>query len=337
MATNGRGKPKVVVITGASAGIGRAVARVFARRGAAIALLARGQDGLEGTRQEVESLGGKALVIPVDVADAGQVETAAAQAEETLGPIDIWINNAMTSVFSPFKEMQPGEFRRVTEVTYLGYVYGTMAALKRMAPRNRGIIVQVSSALAHRSIPLQSAYCGAKHAIKGFTESINSELIHDNSRVRISMVAMPAVNTPQFDWVKSRLPNKPQPVPPIFQPEVAAEAVVWAADHAPRELLVGRSTWKAVLGEMFAPKYIDRYLADTGYSAQQTDEPEDPDRPGNLWEPVSGDHGAHGRFDHRAQEGSPVLWLMQHSKQVAVGLGALAIAGAGVALTRRLT
>src|SRR5438034_6802471 len=237
-----------VVVTGASAGVGRATARKFARNGARVALLARGRDGLEAARKEVEELGGKALVVPVDVANAEQVEAAAAQIEAELGSIDIWINNAMVSVFSPVKEMTPEEFRRVTEVTYLGYVYGTLAALKRMLPRDRGVIVQVGSALAYRGIPLQAAYCGAKHAIQGFMDALRCELLHDGSRVRVTMVQMPALNTPQFGWVKSRLPHKAQPVPPIFQPEVAAGAIHWAAHHARRELIVGGSTSIVLFG-----------------------------------------------------------------------------------------
>src|SRR5579885_599235 len=231
MSTNETGKPEVVVVTGASAGLGRAIVRRFAREGAHVGLLARGRDGLEGAKKDAEELGGKALVLPTDVADADAVERAAEAVEREFGPIDIWINNAMVSVFSPVKEMKHEEYRRVTEVTYLGYVHGTLAALRRMLPRDRGAIVQVGSALAYRGIPLQSAYCAAKHAIQGFCDSLHCELIHDNSRVRLTMVQMPALNTPQFRWVKSRLPRKAQPVPPIFQPEVAAEAIVWASEH----------------------------------------------------------------------------------------------------------
>src|SRR5213075_857499 len=248
---------KVVVITGASAGVGRATARRFAKDGAQIALLARGRDGLEAARKEVEEFGGRAIVLMVDVADADEVEAAAAQIERELGEIDIWINNAMASVFSPIQEMTPEEFRRVTEVTFLGCVYGTLAALKRMSPRNRGMIVQVGSALAHRSIPLQSAYCAAKHALAGFTDSLRCELLHDHSNVRLVIVHMPALNTPQFRWVKSRLPRKAQPVPPIFQPEVAAEAIVWAAHSKRREINVGWPTTKAIIGNNFAPGYGD--------------------------------------------------------------------------------
>ncbi|HSG40247.1 MAG TPA: SDR family oxidoreductase [Thermoanaerobaculia bacterium] len=319
------GSPEVVVVTGASAGVGRATVRAFAERGAHIGLIARGRDGLEATRYEVEQMGGKALVLPLDVADADRVELAAAEVEEKLGPIDIWINNAMTSVFSPIKEMTSAEFRRVTDVTYLGYVYGTLSALRRMLPRDRGVIVQVGSALAYRGIPMQAAYCGAKHAIQGFCDSLRSELIHDGSKVRVTMVQMPALNTPQFGWVKSRLPNRAQPVPPIYQPEVAARAVVWAADHDRREVWVGWPTVKAIAGNKIAPGYADRYLARNGVESQQRDGlPEDPNRPYNLWEPVPGDHGAHGDFDDRAKSRSPQLWASTHR-------GLLALAGAGLA------
>jgi NAD(P)-dependent dehydrogenase (short-subunit alcohol dehydrogenase family) len=253
------GKPEVVVITGASAGVGRATAVAFAKREARVGLLARGRDGLKGARAEVESAGGKALLVPTDVSDAGAVERAARRIEEEFGPIDVWINNAMTSVFSPVKEMTPDEFRRVTEVTYLGYVYGTLAALGRMLPRNRGHVVQVGSALAYRGIPLQAAYCASKHAIQGFTESLRSELLHDGSDIQLTMVQMPALNTPQFRWVRSRLPRKAQPVPPIFQPEVAAEAVYWAAHHGRDELWVGFSAVKAIVGNKIIPRALDRY------------------------------------------------------------------------------
>jgi NAD(P)-dependent dehydrogenase (short-subunit alcohol dehydrogenase family) len=279
---------------------------------------------LEGAREEVEALGAKALVLPTDVADADQVEAAAAAAEEQLGPIDIWINNAMVSVFSPVKEMTPTEFRRVTEVTYLGYVYGTLAALKRMLPRDRGVIVQVGSALAYRGIPLQAAYCGAKHAIQGFMDALRCELLHDGSKVQVTMVQMPALNTPQFGWVKSRLPHKAQPVPPIYQPEVAAEAIVWAAHHPRREFFVGFSTVKAIIGNKLAPWLGDWYLSRKGYAAQQTDDPADPHRPHNLWQPVPGDHGAHGAFDARAHDTSLQLWVDTHR-------GWLALAGLGIA------
>lgn len=316
--------PEVVVVTGASAGVGRATVQAFARRGARIGLLARGKDGLEGARRDVEAAGGQAIVIPTDVANADQVEAAAAQVEETFGPIDIWVNNAMTSVFSPVKEMTPEEFRRVTEVTYLGYVYGSLAALRRMLPRDRGTIVQVGSALAYRGIPLQAAYCAAKHAIQGFNDSLRAELIHDGSNVHVTMVQMPALNTPQFDWVKSRLPNKGRPVAPVYQPEVAAEAVVWAAHNKRREVKVGESTVTVILGNRIAPGLGDWYLGKTGVEGQQTDEPEDPNRPHNLWEPVAGDHGAHGRFDDESRSFSPQLWATMHRRW-------LTLAGAGLA------
>lgn len=314
----------VVVVTGASAGIGRATVRAFAKRGARLGLLSRGEEGLEGARQEVERLGGQALIIPTDVADHKQVELAAEQVEEFFGPIDIWVNNAMVSVLSPVKAMTPEEFQRVTEVTYLGYVYGTLSALRRMLPRDRGVIVQVGSALAYRAIPLQSAYCAAKHAIKGFTESLRSELIHDGSRVRVTMVHLPGVNTPQFGWIKCRLPNHPQPVPPVYQPEVMAEAIVWAAFHERRELLVGFPTVKTIIGEKFIPGLLDHYLADVAYSGQQTDDPIDPDRVNNLWTPVSQDRGAHGIFDRQARTWSVQLWATMHRGWVAMaGLGVL--------------
>jgi len=316
-------RPEVVVITGASAGVGRATVRAFARQGAHIGLLARGLEGLEAARAEVEAAGGRALVLPTDVADADQVEAAAAAVEEAFGPIDIWVNNAMLSVFSPAQAMTPAEFRRVTEVTYLGAVYGTLAAVRRMSPRDHGAIVQVGSALAYRAIPLQAAYCGAKHALQGFTESLQCELLHDGSRIRLTMVQLPALNTPQFGWVKSRLPRKAQPVPPIYQPEVAAEAIVWAARHDRRELNVGFSTSVVLMANKFVPGLADSYLARTGYEAQQTDVPEDPNRPHNLWQPVPGDHGAHGDFGDRAYASSPHLWATTHR-------GWLTLAGVGI-------
>ena len=327
-------RPEVVVITGASAGVGRATAQTFGRRGARVGLLARGRDGLEGAKAEIEAAGAKALVLPTDVSDAQAVEAAAGEVEERFGPIDVWVNNAMVSVFSPVKEMTAEEFRRVTEVTYLGTVYGTLAALKRMLPRNRGSIVQVGSALAYRGIPLQSAYCGSKHAIQGFTESLRSELIHDRSDVQLTMVQMPALNTPQFGWVRSRLPRKPQPVPPIFQPEVAAEAIVWAAQHRRNELWVGWPAVKAIWGNKLIPRELDYYLARTGYDSQQTDEPVDQDRKDNLWEPLPGDHGAHGSFDNRAHRRSYQWWANTHRGGLALAGTALAML-AGAALARR--
>jgi NAD(P)-dependent dehydrogenase (short-subunit alcohol dehydrogenase family) len=319
---------QTVVITGGSAGVGRATALALAREGASIGLLARGQDGLDAACQEVEMLGGKALAIATDVANADQVEGAAEKIEAELGPIDIWINNAMVSVFSPAKQMTAEEFRRVTEVTYLGYVYGTLAAMRRMLPRDRGTIVQVGSALAYRGIPLQSAYCGAKHAVEGFTESVRCELFHDKSNVKITMVQLPALNTPQFSWVKSRLPRKPQPVPPIYQPEVAADAIVWAAHHYRREWYVGGATAWTIFLNKFIPGLADRYLARVGYDSQQYDGAADPSLPDNLLEAIPGDHGAHGDFDHRAQDRSFHVWLDRHRAWVLGGLGIAGLLGA---------
>ncbi len=319
-------KHEVVVITGASAGVGRAAVREFARHGAWIGLVARGRDGLEGARHEVEAAGGKALVLPTDVADAAQVAAAAQEVEDKLGPIDIWVNNAMTSVFSPIKQMTGAEFERVTQVTYLGYVYGTLAALKYMLPRDRGTIVHVGSALAHRSIPLQAAYCASKHAVLGFYASLRTELLHDRSHVQTTIVQMPALNTPQFGWVKSRLPRKAQPVPPIYQPEVAARAIYYAAHHpSRREYYAAWSVVEAVVGNKLVPSYADRYLARTGYDAQQYDGAEDPNRFNNLWQPATGDHGAHGAFDDRARKHSLELLAETHWEWLAVAaLGALA-------------
>jgi len=319
----------IVVVTGASAGLGRAVVRAYARQGADVGLIARGVDGLEAARCEVEADGGRAIVLPLDVADADAVDAAAERVERELGPIDVWVNNAMVSVLSPVKETPPSEIKRVTEVTYLGVVYGTLAALKRMLPRNHGAIVQAGSALAYRGIPLQAAYCGAKHAIQGFTESLRCELLHDGSAVHVAMVQLPAMNTPQFDWVKSRMPRKPQPVPPIYAPEVAADAIVWAARHRRREISVGASTVAAIWGNKVASALGDRYLAKTGYDSQQADEPDDPDRPDNLWAPVAGDHGADGRFGDRAAHRSPQTWINERLPTAAM------IVAAGAALLWR--
>lgn len=325
---NGASEPQVVVVTGASAGVGRATACEFAARGA---LIARGRAGLEAACADVEARGARALTLPLDVADAAAVEDAAERVERELGPIDVWVNNTMVSVFSPVKAMQPDEYKRVIEVTYLGYVYGTLAALKRMLPRDRGVIVQVGSALAYHGIPLQSAYCAAKHAIQGFMDSLRCELLHDGSHVRAVMVQMPAFNTPQFGWVRSRLPRKAQPVPPIFQPEVGARAIVWAAAHADREVWVGGSTVVAIAGNAIAPRLGDAYLAWTGVDAQQTDGAPPADRPDNLWAPVDDtrDYGAHGDFDARAHDRSWELWARMH--RGALALGSLAAAGVGLA------
>jgi short-subunit dehydrogenase len=311
---------EVVVITGASAGVGRATAREFADHGAKVALLARNEEGLQGARKEVEAAGGKALPIPTDVADPEQVEAAAERVERELGPIDVWVNDAIAVIFSPFRDIELEDFKRSTEVCYLGTVYGTKAALKRMLPRDRGTVVQVGSALAYRAIPLQSAYCGAKHAIRGFTDSVRTELMHDGSKVHITMVQLPAVNTPQFDLSKTNLPKHPQPVPPIYQPEVPARAIYWAAHHRRREVRVGLSSTIVIAGNKLLSGLGDRYLARTGYDSQQTDQPANEDRPNNLYEPVPGDHGAHGDFDEQSHEESPQLWATEH-------LGLLALAG----------
>jgi NAD(P)-dependent dehydrogenase (short-subunit alcohol dehydrogenase family) len=320
----------VVVVTGASAGVGRATTRAFARDGAFVGLIARGEERLEAARAEAERLGGRAIAVSADVADPAQVKAAAEQVERELGPIDIWVNNAMATVFAPVAQTTPEEFRRATEVTYLGSVWGTMAALERMVPRDRGVIVQVGSALAYRGIPLQAAYCGSKHALQGFLESLRSELLHGGSHVRVTMVQLPALNTPQFTWSRAKLPRKPQPVPPIFQPEVAARAIVWAAHHPQRQLMVGWPTVKAIVGNAIAPGFADRYLARNGYDAQQTDEPVDPNRPDNLFEPVPGAQAAHGPFDDSSRGRSAQLWARTHTRL----LGAAAAASAA-ALTLR--
>lgn len=326
-------RPRVVAITGASAGVGRATAREFARRGAAIGLIARGIEGLEAAAREVEALGGRALVLQADVADFAQVDAAAARLEAEFGPIDVWVNNAMTAVFAAVKDTPAEEFRRVSDVTYLGSVHGTLAALQRMRARDRGVIIQVGSALAHRGIPLQATYCAAKHAIEGFCDSLRTELLHDGSRVQLALVHLPAMNTPQFDWVRSRLPRKAQPVKPIYQPEVAARAIVWLAQHPRRRLWIGWPTVGALLANRLAPGLLDRYLARTGVKGQQADEPEVPGRPDNLWQPVPGDHGAHGRFDASSKAHSVQAWATMH-KGWLLGAGLLAIAGA-LTFTRR--
>jgi NAD(P)-dependent dehydrogenase (short-subunit alcohol dehydrogenase family) len=331
---------QTVVITGASAGIGRATARLFGEQRARVGLIARGRAGLEKAAQEVTAAGGEALPAVADMADYDQVEAAAQRVEEKFGPLDVWVNCAFTSVFAPFEEITPAEFRRVTEVSYLGFVHGTMVALDRMRPRGTGAIVQVGSALGYRSIPLQSAYCGAKHAINGFTSSLRCELMHERSGVHVTVVQMPAVNTPQFSWVRSRLPRHPQPVPPIYQPEVAARAVLAAATHPERrEYWVGASTAATIAADKVAPAVLDRYLARTGYGSQQTPEGRPLRGPGNLWQPLDegqrDDFGAHGEFDQRAHPRSAQRWLSQHAA-AAAGLAGGLMAAAGLA-ARALT
>jgi NAD(P)-dependent dehydrogenase (short-subunit alcohol dehydrogenase family) len=322
--------PKVVVITGASAGVGRACVRAFARAGYDVGLVARGRAGLEAAAAEVEATGRRAFVAPVDVADYDRLGAVAASVEDALGPIAVWVNDAFGSVFAKFIDVHPEEFRRTTEVAYLGYVHGTRVALDRMLPRDRGVIVQVGSALGYRGIPLQAAYCGAKHAIKGFTESLRAELQHDGSAVSVTMVQLPAVNTPQFSWVLSRLPKQPQPVPPIFQPELTARAVLWAAEHPNRrQYFVGGSTVATIGANALIPGLLDRYLARTGFKSQQTEEPSDSERPANLWRPVDerSDYGAHGSFDDRAHHRSLQWWYTTHRRSVVSGLGATAVLG----------
>lgn len=323
-------KPRVIVITGASAGVGRATAQLFARTEKAhIGLIARGRPGLEGAQRDVESLGGRAIIIQCDVTDADGMEEAAERVERELGPIDVWINVAMTSVFAFVKDTTAAEFKRVTDVCYLGYVNGTLPALKRMLPRNRGHIIQVGSALAYRGIPLQAAYCAGKHAIQGFMDSLNAELIHDKSGIIACMVQMPALNTPQFDWCRSKLPNKAQPVPPIFQPEIAAEAIAFASKNKRREIYVGLPTVIAIIGNKLFPRLGDWYLGKTGVTGQQTKEKADPQKPDNLYEPFPGDRGAHGRFDDRASSFSPQLWTDMHRNWIVGGsiAGLIALIG----------
>jgi len=332
----------IVVITGASAGVGRATARHFGARGWRVALLARGTDGLEGARREIEALGGTALAIPTDVADHAQVEAAAERVEREWGPIDVWVNDAMATIFCEFLDIAPDDFRRATEVTYLGTVWGTLAALERMSARNRGSIVQVGSALAYRSIPLQAPYCGAKSAIRGFTDSLRSELIHNRSKVHLTMVQLSAFNTPQFDWGRTCMSKQPQPLPPIFQPEVAAEAIYYAATHRRRELWVGWPAIKAIVGTRLLAGLGDRILATEAYRGQHTDEPLPAGRRDNLYAPVPGDHGAHGRFDERAKRASVQLWINMRpwigvAAAVGIALAAAALRVRNIGAGRRVS
>lgn len=330
MSSSGNGRhdrPEVVVVTGATAGVGRATVREFAKQKAKIALIARGREGLEGAKRDVEELGGQAIIIECDVADPNAVEAAAEQVERELGPIDIWVNNAMASVYGPFIDMTLEDFKRITEVTYLGQVYGTKAALKRMIPRDRGTIVQVSSALGFRSIPLQSAYCGAKHGVDGFTESLRTELMHMKSNVHLTVVALPGVNTPQFEWTKNIMDKAGQPVGKIYQPEVPARAIVYAAHNRRKQVLVGYPTVESFVGERVDSELLDHYLADKAWNGSLSDIPNNPNRPGNLYEPLDRDRdmGAHGRFDSRATNRSLQLWANMHRRW-------LALAGAGIAV-----
>jgi len=333
---NARSKPEVVVITGSSGGVGRAIAHAFAKHGAHVGLVARGREGLEEAKREVEAYGGEALVVPTDVSDYDQVEAAAAAVEARFGEIDIWVNDAMATVFARFLDTEPDEFRRATEVTYLGAVYGTMVALRRMTARDRGMIVQVGSALAYRAIPLQAAYCGAKFGIRGFTDSIRTELLHDHSKVQITMVQLPGVNTTQFNWCRSKLPDHPMPVPPIYQPEIPAEAVYWAAHHRRRELWVGSSAVLAIVANKLAPGVADRYLARTAFTGQQVEDmPVAADRPNNLYEPVPKEAATHGIFDDQAKTRSPQLWATTHRGLLAAAASGIAAATAAGELVRR--
>jgi NAD(P)-dependent dehydrogenase (short-subunit alcohol dehydrogenase family) len=330
---------ETVVVTGASGGIGRAVARMYGERGASVGLIARGEAGLADAVRDVEEAGGKALALPADTADYAQVDDAARQVEELFGPIGTWVNDAFISVFAPFADITPEEYRRVTEVSYLGFVHGTMAALARMRPRDQGTIVQVGSALGDRSIPLQSAYCGAKHAVNGFTSSLRCELLHEHSGVRVTVVQMPAVNTPQFSWVRSKLPRHPQPVPPIYQPEVAARGVLYAADHPRRrQYWIGGSTVATIMANKLVPALLDRYLARSGYDSQQTSQDVGPGRPDNLLAPADGpdgrDFGAHGAFGDRAHPRSAQVWLVEHPQVTAALAAAGALTGAVFAARR---
>ena len=323
---------RVVVVTGASAGVGRAVARALGARGDAVALLARGEDRLEVARQEVEAAGGRALICPVDVADAAAVEAAAERVEAQLGPIDVWVNCAMSAVLGFVHETEAEEFRRVTEVTYLGYVHGTLAALRRMRPRDRGVIVMVGSALAYRAIPLQASYCAAKHAIRGFADALRCELMHEGSAVKVTTVHLPGLNTPQFGWVRTTLRRHPRPVAPVFEPEVAADAILWAIDHPRREFFVAGSSVMTIVGNKLAPRLADRFLARTNVDAQQTGDPIDPARPDYLFAPLPGDNGARGRFSGEAKSRSIAWWATKRRARLGAVAAALAGAAAGYEL-----
>ncbi len=329
-------QPQVVVVTGSSGGVGRAIAHAFAKRGAHIGLLARGAEALDDVVKEVESLGGQALAVPTDVADHAQIEAAAVAVEERFGQIDVWVNDAMATVFAQFIHLEPEEFKRATEVSYLGTVYGTMVALSRMKPRDHGTIVQVGSALSYRAIPLQAAYCGSKFAIRGFTDSVRVELMHDKSKVQLTMVQLPGVNTTQFNWCRSKMPDHPQPVPPIYQPEIPAEAVYWASQHHRREVWVGASAVLAILGNRVAPTIADRYLARTGFKGQQMPgKPVSPDRPDNLFEPLPRLAATHGIFDDKAKTRSPQMWMATHRPAVFGALAGVAAAVTGVVRAAR--
>ncbi len=339
---DGKSPSRLIAITGASGGIGRACVREFARRGDRVALLARGEKGLAAAEAEAHEYGVEAMSVPTDMADADAVFAAVEKIEDTMGPIDVWVNVAFTSIFSRFEHIKPEEYRRVTDVSYLGYVYATMAVLPRMKERGYGTIVHCGSALAYRGIPLQSAYCGAKHALQGFHEALRCELMHEKSNVHVTMPQMPAVNTPQFLWVRSRLPQQAQPVPPIYQPEVAARAIAFAADHPKRrEYWVGMSTVGTMIGNALAPGLLDWYLSKTGFSSQQTGEPKPEDQADNLFEPADGedgkDFGARGSFNDRAKSRSPQQWVAHRYPELAAVGGALVVAGGilGVALSRR--
>ena len=328
-------RDRVVVVTGGSAGVGRAAASLFAGLGAKVALIARDEAGLEDARAEIESVGGEAAVFPADVADAEAVFAAAAACADRLGPVDVWVNNAMATVFSPVHALGAGEIKRVTEVTYLGYVHGTLAALRQMRPRGRGVIVQVGSALAYRGIPLQAAYCGAKHAIRGFTDSLRTELDHEDSGIKLTAVHLPAINTTQFDWARTHDRAQPRPVAPVYDPDAAARAIVHAARHTAREYWLGGGTPATILGNALAPELMDRYLGAEAVDGQRRDRPAEPDRPDNLFEPVPGKHRTRGAFTDETRPG-PMLLSGPVARGSAFVATCAVAAAAGVALGLRL-